>query len=109
VKTVVKRKLDFFGEEERSKASVRVFEPKRDGNAWRCQYRMSWPGYKRTFGAMGEDRWQALHMAMHIVPSAIFATDDFKAGRIGVFGRKLKTYEEICSAFDVKPVEGPQQ
>lgn len=109
MKTVVKRKLDYFGVEGRAKASVRVFEPKRDGPAWRCHYRLARPGYKRTFGAIGEDRWQALHLALHLVPSAIFATDDYKQGRIGVWGHKLRAYEEICEAFDVKPVEGPNQ
>jgi hypothetical protein len=109
LKTIVKRRLDYFGDAETGKASVRVFEPKRDGNAWRCKYRISWPGYERTFAAMGEDRWQALHLAMHIVPSTIFATDDFKKGRIGLWGERLNSYEQICAAFDVKPVEGPQQ
>lgn len=90
MKTVIKRKLDYFGDKGREKATVRVFEPKREGNAWRCHYRISWPGFKRTFGAMGEDRWQAMLLAMHIVPAAIFDTDDFRQGRIGVGACRCK-------------------
>jgi len=104
---VAERELDYFGAEGRQAGVVQLFAPEPDDGCWHCDYRIAWPGYERTFGILGEDCWQALHLAMHVVPSAIFATDDFKSGRIGVWGGKLNSYEEICRLFDVKPVEGP--
>ena len=109
MKTIVKRRLEFAGPDGKQKATVRILAPFKDGNAWRCQYRMKWPGHDKTYGAMGEDEWQALHLAMHVVPSAIYATEDFKQGRIGIWGKTACSYEDLAALFDVKPVEGPLQ
>lgn len=104
---LVERQLNYFGAQGVSDGVVQLFSPQEDRGAWRCDYRLSWPGFDKTRGAMGEDQWQALHLAMHVVPAEIFATDDFKQGRIGLWGHKFTSYEDICELFDVKPVEGP--
>jgi|CXWL01.1.fsa_nt_gi hypothetical protein len=105
---MVERVLEYHGDAGVEPAFARVLTPFDEGRNWRCQYQLSWPGYEREFGACGEDAWQALQLAMYSVPSAIFATDDFKAGRIGMWGGRLSTYEEICELFGVKPVDGPK-
>ncbi|MGE0739925.1 MAG: hypothetical protein AB7O98_01180 [Hyphomonadaceae bacterium] len=106
---IVERAIDYFGEAGVEAGAVRVFAPQPDQNDWRCEYQISWPGYDRSKYAMGVDPWQALQLAMFIVPSTISATDDFKAGRIGLWGSPITTYEEICARFGVKPIEGPPQ
>ena len=104
---VVARALDYFADEGVVEGAVRILTPFDEGTNWRCQYQLSWPGYQREFGIRGLDAWQALQLAMNIVPSAIFATDDFQQGRIGVSGQRLSTLEEIYELFGVKPLEGP--
>ena len=106
---VVERELDFLGENGRAPAFARILTPMDEGTNWSCAFELDWPGHTHRVAIAGEDAWQALHLAMHVVPSAIFATEDFKAGRIGLWGGTLDTYEDICQLFDVKPVEGPKQ
>ncbi len=105
---IVERTIDYFGDLSVEKGAARVFAPKPDKNNWRCEYRLSWPGYDTTQYAVGVDPWQALQLAMYVVPSTIFATDAFKEGRIGLWGERVSTYEKICELFGVKPVEGPK-
>jgi hypothetical protein len=106
---VVERVLEFFGDAGVERGVVQVFSPEPDDRAWRCAYRIAWPGYERTSRVLGEDAWQALQLAMKIVPSMISSTDDFKNGRVGLWGGPFKSYEEICEMFGVKPIEGPKQ
>jgi hypothetical protein len=106
---VVERSLDYFGGDGAEAGVVRIFAPEPSENDWQCEYQIQWPGYERTRRAFGVDAWQALQLAMYIVPSQIFSTDDFKQGRIGLWGTRATTYEEICDRFGVKPVEGPKQ
>jgi hypothetical protein len=106
---IVQRSIDYFGDGGIESGVVRIFPPQPDQNDWRCEYQITWPGYDRRKYAMGIDAWQALQLAMYIVPSVIFSTDAFKDGRIGLWGERASTYEQICELFGVKPVEGPPQ
>ena len=103
----MERTLEYYGEGGTQAAFVRVLTPFDEGQNWRCQYQIGWPGYEREFGACGEDAWQALQLAMRIAPVTICATDDFKAGRIGMWGGKF-SQDEMYELFGVKPVEGPK-
>ncbi len=107
MKTIAKKRLDYESGGRRANAWVRLFAPRREGDAWRCAYRMTWPGHERTYAAIGEDQWQAVQLAMRVVPSALFATEDFKLGRIGVWGKTQLSYEDLCDVFGVPTVAGP--
>ena len=106
---IVERELDYFGPSGKDTGIAQVFTPLPDDRSWSCAYQLQWPGFTYNSRAFGVDAWQALQLAMYIVPTQIFATDDFKGGRIGVFGERATTYESICGMFGVKPVEGPTQ
>lgn len=92
---VAERVLDYFGDAGVEHGVARVFQPYDEGRNWRCDYELSWPGHQCKFGACGQDSWQALQLAMQIIPVQISATDDFKAGRLGWFGERMTTNAEL--------------
>jgi hypothetical protein len=95
VTVIAERVLDYFGDAGMERGFARVLLPYDEGQNWRCDYELSWPGYQRKFGACGEDSWQALQLAMQIIPVKISVTDDFKAGRLGWFGNRMTTDAEL--------------
>jgi len=112
VTVMVQRELSFFPDGEMTIGAVRVFAPLPDDQydqSWGCEYELEWPGYTRRRKIFGVDAWQALQLAMQIIPHAISATDDFKAGRIGIWGNRLFSYEELCDVFGVKPAGDAKQ
>ncbi|HCK84179.1 MAG TPA: hypothetical protein DHW63_06590 [Hyphomonadaceae bacterium] len=106
---IVDRELKYFGDSSIERGLVQVHAPEPDQIDWRCAYRIEWPGHEFRSRAIGIDAWQALQLAMYIVPSQIFSTADFKQGRIGLWDKPITTYEAICEEFGVKPVGGPKQ
>lgn len=106
---VVERAFDYFGEGATQIAAARVYSPAPDEVDWGCEYEVAWPGYQRKGRIFGIDAWQALQLAMHIVPYEILSTDDFKQGRIGIFGEPITDGDALCEMFGSKVVEGPKQ
>jgi hypothetical protein len=106
---IVQRVLDYRGAS--GDALVEVYEPAPTPghNDWRCEFRLSWPNYERFGHAIGIDAWQALQLAMRVVPSYVYASPDFKAGRVGLWGEHQSSYEEVCEAFGEKPVGEAKQ
>jgi hypothetical protein len=109
-RVLVQRALDYRGPGGGS-ALIEVYQPAPTPghDDWRCEFRLSWPSYEKFGHAIGIDAWQALELAMKVVPSYIYASADFKGGRIGIWGEPLATYEDICECFGVKPQEARKQ
>jgi len=103
---VAERALDYFGAEGVSTGSLRVDAPKPDQNNWRCEFAVSWPGFERRHYTMGVDSYQALLLALHSVGSEIAGSEDFKAGRIGVFGERIRTRRELKEIFGLHRLPG---
>jgi len=104
---IVERELDYFSDTGVERGFARVFEPQPDQDDWRCAYQLVWPGYDRTRYAMGVDRWQALQLAMRITPTMISTSEDCKAGRLGIWGAKFESEQQVYELFGEKLVEGP--
>jgi hypothetical protein len=92
---IAERALDYFGDAGIEHGAARIFLPYDEGQNWRCDYELSWPGYQHKFYVCGDDSWQALQLAMQIIPVMISVTDDFKAGRLGWLGERVLTKAEL--------------
>lgn len=106
---IVERGLDYFGDAGVSQGFVRLYAPQPDQDDWRCEYELEWPGYDLKRRVIGIDPWQAVQLAMNVMPTLISVTDDFKAGRIGIWGEKFSSEKQLFETFGVKLVEGPTQ
>jgi hypothetical protein len=105
---VAERQLDFVDGERTVPGWIRVLQPEPDGNNWRCRYQIEWPGYEREFGIMGIDSLQALVLALRIIPSAVGSTEDFKAGKIGCFGKRLNSIDDLGKEIGLTPIDVKQ-
>jgi hypothetical protein len=106
---VAERGLDYLGGESVSEAFVRIYAPEDEGDSWRCAYHVSWPGFNRQSRSYGHDSWQALQLAMQIVPVEISATEDFKEGRLGVFGTPLRTNADLIDWLGLRPMKALEE
>lgn len=98
---VAERKLDHGDARDAGCAKVFMPEPTARGE-WRCNYEISWPGFRHAHWTAGIDSWQAVELAMRGVAADIELTDDFKAGRIGSLGQGLTTYAELVETLGVR-------
>jgi hypothetical protein len=103
---VAERELDYFGAEGVAAGHVRVEAPKADQNDWRCDFTVTWPGFERHRYAMGVDSYQALSLALLSSVVEIAASEDFKAGNIGVFGKRVRTHRELKEVFGIQRLPG---
>jgi hypothetical protein len=83
-----------FAEREISVANgtqgfVRVYQPEQDDLCWVCRLHFAWNGAERQQSIYGEDGFQALMLAIQIVPNFIETSDAHKAGTLKVFDRVL--------------------
>jgi hypothetical protein len=92
---VAERALEYSGESGIEAGFARVFLPFDEGQNWRCDYEIVWPGYEAKLYARGVDSWQALQLAMQIIPVVISATEAFKAGKLGWIDGKIDSKEEL--------------
>ena len=51
---------------------------------WECKVLMSWTGFRLEKSHRGADAYQALELAMRLVPTLIAATDDFHDRKIAL-------------------------
>lgn len=104
-KVIAERKLDFFGEDGARRGFIRFLAPKQDKarDVWACSYHIKWPGFDRKYRILGEDSLQALTLAMKVAPSVIENADDFKAGRIGQFGKPIRTVRKLHETMGLTP------
>lgn len=83
------------------KGLIQIFRPEPDAQDWRCDYALRWAGFEKKFYALGVDAFQALQLAMSIVPVQIETSDDFKAGRLRFLEKPL-TSGNLKESFEVK-------
>lgn len=105
---IAERKLDHGDAQDVGCAKVFMPELKPRGE-WRCDYEISWPGFRHAHWTAGVDSWQAIELAMRSVVADIELTDDFKTGRLGSLGQRLTTYAELTEAFGVRPFKVLEQ
>lgn len=61
---------------------VRLFQPERDGNSWRCRYEIDWPrGTRKSFG-QGVDGAQAIIIAMQKIGAELYTSTYHNAGHL---------------------------
>lgn len=72
---------------------IKIFHPEkrpeREYSDWECRISISWPGFELKKSHSGADAYQALELAMRLVPSLIAATDEFHERRIAVHGGEV--------------------
>lgn len=105
---IAERTLDHDGVPAAGFVRVFMAEPRREGG-WRCDYELSWPGFRHAHWAAGVDSWQAIELAMRGVVADLESSDDFKAGRIGSLGERLTTYAHVTEVFGVRPFKAIEQ
>lgn len=74
-----------FGEGE--KAAVTFYAPRPDGDDWRCDYRIEWPGRIRSSYAFGVDSVQALLLAMQMARADLTNAEEVKGRRLTWLGQ----------------------
>ncbi len=92
---IAERALEYFGDDGVQPGFARVCLPFDEGRNWRCDYHLAWPGYDYKRYACGEDSWQALQLAMQIIPVQISISEAFKSGQLGWLGGRLNTKAEL--------------
>ena len=73
--------------EEREKVAVRLFAPERleEGPGWKCRFEIGEPiKYGRYI--FGESSLQALVLAVKILSSELYGSDEYKTGVLGIDG-----------------------
>lgn len=64
---------------------VRVYQPEPDDRCWVCRVHFAWDGAEKQQDIYGEDGFQALMLAIQIVPTFIEISTAYKAGTLKVF------------------------
>lgn len=97
------RAFEFYGDDAVhpgvARAHVPYFDWRPLEKPWTCKCEISWPGYQDQRVVFGLDSWAVLFAASSVVSRLISEAPDFKAGRIGAFGQRLRTLEEIENFF----------
>lgn len=105
IAVAAERALEFYGDDGVhpgvARAHVPYFDRRPLEKPWTCKFEISWPGYEERRTVFGPDSWAALFAASSVVPRLISEAPDFKAGRIGAFGQRLRTLKEIEKLFGV--------
>ena len=68
--------------------TLSLYRPRPDGDAWRCEYRIQWPGRERTFYGAGADSMQALISAMQNAHADLLSSPEAQAGALTWFGER---------------------
>ncbi len=87
--------------------ALRIETPELDPKGhWRCDYELAWPGFERRRSSAGVDSYQALSLALVSSVVEIAVSDDFKAGRIGALGVKIRTRRELKELLGIHRLPG---
>ncbi len=82
----IERKLECLENGSWEAGVIRVFQPERVDPHWTSRYELSWPGMERGTDIHGVDGFQAMELAMRMVPSEIAMSRAFKESRLRMFG-----------------------
>jgi hypothetical protein len=103
---VAERQLDFFGADGVVAGVIRIEAPRPDRGASTCDWTVTWPGFESKRYTTGVDSYQAISLALLATVAEIASSDDFKGGRIGVFGEKICTRRELKEIFGIHRLPG---
>ena len=79
-------------------ARVIVYSPvKVSDEEWTCEYKLEGFSTERVRKAIGVDSYQALYLALKILATEVAITDEYKSGRLSLFGE---------AGFDIKEMMG---
>ncbi len=61
---------------------IRIFWPIDDTNAWSCRWEIDWPDRQRAGSAFGADAVQALLVALQMIGTELYCSDEHRSGRL---------------------------
>jgi hypothetical protein len=109
---IAERALQVHGQEGSKPGFVRLYAPQPARNEpdseWICEYHLCWPGHEERYGICGVDSYQALLLAMKLVPTLISISADFKAGRLCELDSD-SPLSDLELSFGFGPSEGKPQ
>ena len=82
----VQRKIECLNDDAWEPGAINVYQPKKTDKGWACRYEVTWPGFSRGGDIYGVDSFQAIELAMRIVPTEISSSCAFKESRLRLFG-----------------------
>ena len=104
----VERRIECLVDDEWRAGRIAVMQPELDGEDWRCELDLDWPGYKKSYPVMGVDAYQALELALRIVPVEIMASESFCRGQLRLYAEQdLLNEERLYKAFHAQPYGKP--
>ncbi|PKP80485.1 MAG: hypothetical protein CVT79_14445 [Alphaproteobacteria bacterium HGW-Alphaproteobacteria-18] len=74
-----------------AKGNISVYQPFQDlkfdekGDTWRCDISIEWQDFSCRKNHYGSNGYQALELALRLVPSLIAATDDFHKRNLALY------------------------
>jgi len=81
----VERSIECLSDGNWQSGAIKVFQPHKTSQGWTCRYEISWPGESRSNEIHGVDGFQALELAMRMVPTEIATSDAFKKSQLRLF------------------------
>ena len=86
---VATRKFEIFEGDGAGKAQVIIHMPaEMDDVHWGCEYELKGFSNSRRQKIFGVDGYQALYLAMKIVCTEIAISDEYKSGKLALFGER---------------------
>ena len=104
----VERRIECLVDDEWRAGRIAVMQLELDGEDWRCELDLDWPGYKKSYPVMGVDAYQALELVLRIVPVEIMASESFRRGQLRHYAEHdLLNEERLYKAFHAHPYGKP--
>lgn len=67
--------------------AVRIYLPAQESErAWSCRYEIDWPHGRWEHAAWGVDSVQALHLALQMIGSHLYASEHHRSGQLSFEG-----------------------
>lgn len=79
---IAERILKLVRRGESTDIPIRLFLPTQHSGAWFCRYEIDWPHEQRVHAGSGVDSIQAIHIAMQLIGSEIYASDYHHSGQL---------------------------
>lgn len=88
-------------------ASVELFAPEftpatdERAASWKCHYAIDFGEFQRKRWMGGEDSYQALQLAISVIPVEVETSPPFKHGNLYLWGEKIESAQDL---FGIKPL-----
>ncbi len=104
----VERRIECLVDDEWRAGRIAVMQPEPDGEDWRCELDLDWPSYKKSFPVMGVDAYQALELALRIMPVQIMTSESFHRGQLRLYAEQgVLNEERLYETFHAQPYGEP--